>query len=122
MQSFLIFCFVVPCPEISLSPSRSIILAEETVIFTCQAFSFGSIQYMWERDNYQIPDKADIDVCSTTLTVPNGTQFDEGLYCCLATNDCGTVKECAMLSVIGKYICITTLILVVRVSSAETCN
>ncbi|XP_065894569.1 hemicentin-1-like [Dysidea avara] len=91
----------IPCPEISLSSSHSIILAEESVTFTCQAFSFGSIHYQWERDSNQIPNKAVTDVCSTTLTVPNGSQFDEGLYCCLATNDCGTVKECAMLSVIA---------------------
>jgi len=94
--------FLVPCPEVSLSPSRSIILAKQSATFTCQAFSFGSIEYMWERDNNQIPNKAVIDVCSTTLTVTNGTQFDEGLYCCLVTNDCGTVKECAVLSVICK--------------------
>jgi len=97
------FFFPVPCPEISLSPSHSVILAQQSTTFTCRAFTFGSIDYMWERDNNQIPTKAIIDVCSATLTVPNGTQFDEGLYCCLATNDCGTVKECAVLSVIGKY-------------------
>jgi len=97
-----VFCFAVPCPETSLSPIHSIILAEESVTFTCRAFSFGSINYKWERDNKEIPSKAITDICSTTLTISNSTQFDEGLYCCLATNDCGTVKECAMLSVIGK--------------------
>ena len=95
--------FIVPCPEISLSPSRSIILAEQSATFTCQAFSFGSIVYIWERDGNQIPSKAVIDVSSSTLTVPNGSQYDEGLYCCLATNDCGTVKECTMLSVTGTF-------------------
>jgi len=71
--------------------------------FTCQAFSFGSIHYQWERDNNQMPNKAVANLCNTSLTIPNGTQFDEGIYCCLATNDCGTVKECAVLSVIGRF-------------------
>ena len=60
------------------------------------------MQYKWEKNNSQMPAKAIIDACSTKLTITNVTQSDEGLYCCLATNDCGTVKECAMLSVIGK--------------------
>ena len=95
--------FIVSCPEISLSPSCCSILAEQSATFTCQAFSFGSIDYMWERDDNQMPSKAVIDVCSSTLTVPNGSQYDEGLYCCLVTNDFGTVKECAMLSVTGTF-------------------
>ena len=50
-----------------------------------------------------MPNKAVANLCNTSLTIPNGTQFDEGIYCCLATNDCGTVKECAVLSVIGRF-------------------
>ena len=106
---YVSFYFVVPCPEISLSPSSSIIFADESVTFTCQAFSFGSIDYQWERDNNQIPSKAIIDVCSAALTIPSGSQSDEGLFCCSATNDCGTVKECAMLSVIGKMLVVGSI-------------
>ena len=74
---------------------------EEQAQFICEAFSFSKVSYKWERNNGLLPDKAIIDTCSSTLTIPNGTQFDEGDYCCVATNECGRVKECAMLSVIG---------------------
>ena len=74
---------------------------EEQAQFTCEAFSFSKVSYKWERENGLLPDKANIDTCSSTLTIPNGTQFDEGNYCCVATNECGPVKECGILSVIG---------------------
>ena len=35
----------------------------------------------------------------------NSTQpLDEGWYCCVATNECGDVEECAWLEVDGKYL------------------
>ena len=77
------------------------IIVEEEVKFTCEAFSFSKVKYKWERVNNPLPDKAITDTCSSTLTIPNSTQFDEGNYCCVATNECGPVKECAILSVIG---------------------
>ena len=75
---------------------------EEQAQFTCEAFSFSKVSYIWQRENGLLPDKANTDTCSSTLTIPNGTQFDEGSYCCVATNECGPVKECAILSVIGR--------------------
>ena len=77
------------------------IIVEEEAKFTCEAFSFNKVKYKWERVNNPLPDKAITDTCSSTLTIPNSTQFDEGNYCCVATNECGPVKECAILSVIG---------------------
>ena len=77
------------------------IIVEEEATFTCEAFSFSKVKYKWERENSPLPDKAITDTCSSTLTIPNSTQFDEGNYCCVATNECGPVKECAILSIIG---------------------
>ena len=77
------------------------IVVEEQAQFTCEAFSFSKVSYKWERENGLLPDKVTTDTCSSTLTIPNGTQFDEGNYCCVATNECGPVKECAVLSVVG---------------------
>ena len=74
---------------------------EEQAQFICEAFSFSKVSYKWERNNGLLPDKAIIDICSSALTIPNGTQFDEGDYCCVAINECERVKECAILSVIG---------------------
>ena len=96
-------CFTVPCPEIFLSPLNNTILVEEDTEFVCKAFSFGTIKYQWERMNSTLPAKASTDICSSTLSIPNATQFDEGHYCCVATNECGSVKECAILSIIGNY-------------------
>ena len=97
----LILFYVVPCPEITLFPMNNTIIVEEEALFTCEAFSFSKVDYKWERQNDKLPDKAMSDTCSSILTIPNGTQFDEGNYCCVASNECGPVKECAMLSVIG---------------------
>ena len=93
--------YLVPCPEISLFPMNTTIVVEEQAQFTCEAFSFSKVSYKWERENGLLPDKVTTDTCSSTLTIPNGTQFDEGNYCCVATNECGPVKECAVLSVVG---------------------
>ena len=93
--------FTVPCPEIFLSPLNNTIIVEKDAKFVCKAFSFGTIKYSWERMNSSIPAKASIDICSSILSIPNATQFDEGHYCCMATNECGTVKQCAILSIIG---------------------
>ena len=100
------YLYIVPCPEISLSPIKSSIIAEEDTTFSCQAFSFGTIEYKWEKENSTISAKGITDTCSSTstLTIPNGAQSDEGNYCCIATNECGSVKECATLSVIGMCI------------------
>ena len=98
------FVYLVPCPEISLFPINNTIIVEHEAQFTCEAFSFSKVSYMWERKNGLLPDKAITDTCSSTLTIPNGTQFDEGSYCCVATNECGPVKECAILSVVGMCI------------------
>ena len=101
--SFITFIsFTVPCPEIFLSPLNNTIIVEEDAEFVCKAFSFGTIKYSWERMNSTLPAKASTDICSSTLSIPNATQFDEGHYCCVATNECGTVKQCAILSIIGK--------------------
>ena len=101
ISQYFINIILVPCPEISLFPMNNTIIVEEEALFTCEAFSFSKVDYKWERQSSQIPDKAMSDTCSSTLTIPNGTQFDEGNYCCVASNECGPVKECAMLSVIG---------------------
>ena len=106
MINFDVFIlYIVPCyPEISLSPINNTIIVEQDSTFICKAFSFGRVNYEWERVNNTIPDKASTDTYNNTLTIPNGTQFDEGHYCCIATSECGSSKECAVLSVTGMYI------------------
>ena len=99
------FNVTVPCPEIFLSPLNNTIIVEEDTEFVCKAFSFGTIAYSWERLNDTLPAKSSTDICSSTLSIPNTTQFDEGRYCCVATNECGSVKQCAILSIIGKMEC-----------------
>ena len=85
----------------------------------CKAFSFGTIEYSWERENDTLPTKSSTDICSTTLSIPNATQFDEGNYCCVATNECGSVKQCALLSIIGMLETCVSIYTVYWESSAE---
>ena len=104
LSYFLLYNVAVPCPEIFLSPLNNTIIVEEDTQFVCKAFSFGTIAYSWERENDTLPAKSSTDICSSTLSIPNATQFDEGNYCCVATNECGSVKQCALLSIIGMYV------------------
>ena len=42
-------------------------------------------------------------VLTYQLTIPNVQLSDEGWYCCLATNECGTTTKCIWLEVNSKY-------------------
>ena len=42
-------------------------------------------------------------VLTYQLTIPNMQLSDEGWYCCLATNECGTTEKCVWLEVNSKF-------------------
>ena len=42
-------------------------------------------------------------VLTYQLTIPNVQLSDEGWYCCLATNECGTTEKCVWLEVNCKF-------------------
>lgn len=86
-----------------------------TANFYCLASSQSGLIYDWEVLDRSLPYTASISYDKwqfstlrgqfTTvnhLAISNVQQSNEGWYCCLATNERGTVKECAWLEVNSK--------------------
>ena len=98
-------------------PESVIVSPNESVTFSCLAWSFGTIVYRWNRsDGSILPSNSTIlfqyksfpaDTNYSTnmyeLRIINVQVIDEGLYCCEASNECGTNKECAWLEVDSKF-------------------
>ena len=88
-----------------------------TVKFSCLAWSFGGLVYRWNRnDSSTLPSSSSVlfqdksfpadTSCFTNmyeLRIIHVQVIDEGLYCCEASNECGTNKECAWLEVDSKF-------------------
>lgn len=89
-----------------------------TVTFSCLAWSFGGLIYKWTRtgnstldlphsssvffNNKQLPADAKYSTTVYELQILNVQVTDEGLYCCEASNECGSIKRCARLVVNSK--------------------
>ena len=100
---------IIPPQPISVRPNT-------TVTFSCLAWSFGGLVYKWTRnDSSTLPSDstiffkekqlpADTNYLTTMykLRILNINEMDEGLYCCEASNECGSNKECAWLEVDSK--------------------
>ena len=100
---------IMPPKPVSVCPNA-------TVTFSCLAWSFGGLIYKWTRNgnstlppgsnvfckHKQLP--ADTSYLTTVyeLQILNVQVMDEGLYCCEASNECGSNKECAWLEVDSK--------------------
>jgi len=103
---------VVPCPEIVEPPSNTTVLLGQTAYYYCLALSFGSLSYEWKRQNSHINSKKiqayihksifGAVTIVPSLEIPSVSPSDEGEYCCVAINECGSVTECAWLTVISK--------------------
>ena len=108
--------FIVPCPQIIISPEPIIVHPNATVTFSCLAWSFGRLIYRWNRnDSSTLPSNSSVffqhkqfpvdqNYVTTVykLRIVNVQVIDEGLYCCEASNECGSIKECAWLEVDSK--------------------
>jgi len=103
----------VPCPEIIEPPKNNSVILKQTAKLYCLAFSFGSLTYRWKKlygnsvDHSTVKSYVHKRVFSGTtavrsLEIPKIELSDEGEYCCVATNECGSVTKCAWLNVIGK--------------------
>ena len=104
-----------------IPPEPVIVRPSATVTFTCLAWSYGGLVYKWNRSGTSnLPSNSTIffqdkslpaDVnCFTTvfqLKIVKIHVRDEDLYCCIASNECGSSKECVWLEVDSKlYYCI----------------
>ena len=102
-------------PEIIRPPENITVLSQSTADFCCLASSQSGLIYDWEVLDRSLPYSASVSYDEwrfsafgrhlTTinhLVISSVQSSDEGWYCCLATNERGTVKECAWLEVNSK--------------------
>ena len=108
--------FIVPCPHMIIPPEPVTVRPNVTVTFSCLAWSYGGLVYKWNKnDSLTLPSNSSIffqdksfpadSSCFTTiyeLKIVNAQVIDEGWYCCVASNDCGNIRECAWLEVDSK--------------------
>jgi len=97
---------VVPCPEIITAPLNITLIPGEIAKFDCLAYSHGSLKYSWKKKNSTslLPSsKATECTEAVTFSIGNTQPSHEGWYCCVATNECGDVEECAWLEVDSKW-------------------
>ena len=86
-----------------------------TVTFSCVAWSYGGLLYEWNKNNsLTLPYNSTvsyeerplpINAINTTMydiTIFNTQETDEGHYCCIASNECGSTTKCAWLEVDSK--------------------
>ena len=100
-----------------IAPQPIVVHPGATVTFSCLAWSYGGLVYKWNRKGssnlpsnttvfFQDKSLAVDNKCFTTvykLKIVNVHLRDEGCYCCIASNDCGSSKECACLEVYSKF-------------------
>ena len=116
MICIYVHCFTVPCPQMIVPPKPVIVRPNVTVTFSCLAWSFGGLVYRWNRnDSSTLPSSSSVFFQDKSfpadnnwftnmyeLRIINVKVIDEGLYCCEASNECGTIRECAWLEVDSK--------------------
>ena len=110
------FLFSVPRPEIIISPKNVTALPNDSFTMTCLASSFGLLKYDWSKRN-GVLSQAAVKSCThnilfnppgyettdvSSLTVQHVQPSDEGYYCCVATNEGGSISNCSWLEVNSK--------------------
>jgi len=108
-------CSPVPCPEIVKPPVNTTVLPGQVVHYYCLASSFGLLAYDWKKYNRSSASPIlnatmtydHINILGGTtavhnLTISDVSLSDEGEYCCIATNECGSVMKCAWLNIYSK--------------------
>ena len=112
----ILIYYTVPCPEMILHPMPTKVRPDTTVTFSCVAWSYGGLMYEWNKnDSLILPQNSAIsyenkplktnDAINTTvyeLTLFNVQETNEGHYCCIASNGCGSTTKCAWLEVDSK--------------------
>ena len=85
-------------PNITIQPVSIAIKAGDLNVtaVSCSAFGVGPIHYQWEKfhsyDNSWInPSQRVVNISSPNLIFSIITEYDEGIYRCIITNDDGSV-------------------------------
>ena len=113
---FYCFCsYVVPCPEIVKPYKNTTVSVNKAAYMYCLASSSGGFTYDWIKAASNLSAFAvasyvnkkflyfDQTVSTYQLTIPNVQLSDEGWYCCLVTNKCGTIEKCVWLEVNSEF-------------------
>ena len=105
-----------------LYPMPTKVRPDATVTFPCVAWSYSGLTYEWNKnDSLTLPNNSAVsydnrpleanDTINTTvyeLTLFNVQETDEGHYCCIASNGCGSTTECAWLEVDSELLAMYT--------------
>jgi len=92
------------------------VVSAEDVSFNCLALSYGRLGYDWRRKDkstlsyratstFQIVEILHQSMLVNSLMITKVQLSDEGWYCCVATNECGSTEHCAWLNVNGMLNC-----------------
>ena len=89
-----------------ISPKPVVVHLDAMVTFLCLAWSYGELLYKWERNDSSILSPNSTyggrDDTIHSLSILNVQVMDEGHYCCVASNECGSITRCAWLEVDSK--------------------
>ena len=105
-----------------LRPIPTKVRPDTTVMLSCVAWSYGGLTYEWNKnDSLTLPNNSAVsyeskplktnNAINTTvyeLTLFNVQETNEGHYCCIASNGCGSTTECAWLEVDSKLLAMYT--------------
>ena len=99
-------------PQITLQPSdQSEVVPGSTVMFMITATTAaGTLSYQWQRNGDDIPPASGVSgTNSTTLTITNVQEVNEGSYSCVVTNDAGNTTSTTAQLTVCKYMCLHRL-------------
>lgn len=78
-----------------ISPKLVVVRPDALVTFLCLAWSYGGLLYKWERNDSSIlPSNSTYsgrDDTIHSLSILNAQVMDEGYYCCVPSNECGSI-------------------------------
>ena len=84
------------------------VFPEQTVEFTCSVLGNDSVNIEWKKNNDLLPsnslETSQVKGKNTIIGLLKITKVkpsDEGQYCCVATNECGSREGCAWLQING---------------------
>ena len=89
--------------EITAHPSSTRVEASQDVILNCSS-SVDNVTYSWHRDGGVIPPRSR-GKNNYTLTIPNATVLDGGMYYCIASMEGISVESNRANVAVGEYLC-----------------
>lgn len=110
--SIITLCYIiVPCLKIIKYPENTTVIPEQDTRFICSALGYGTLKYHWERKNSSLSSHSistlemakfnGQNITISALKITKVQPLDEGLYCCVVSNECGSSEGCAWLQVNG---------------------